>query len=126
MDGITRFNLKDENEEGDALWNYLCAGYYDGNGDFIWKKNKDEEEIEADPFLRDLDKNGLAKVTEKKEEKETKTVSQNMQFVRLASYLQDGETPMQAIHRLGDQGRKKPKSNRRRMPYDDGNFRICR
>ena len=69
---------------------------------------------------RDLDKNGLAKVVEKKEVKETKTVSQNMQFVRLASYLQDGETPMQAIHRLGEQGKKKPKSNRRRMPYDEG------
>ena len=72
--------------------------------------------------MRDLDKNGLAKVKEQKEVKPEKTVSQNMQFVRLASYLQDGETPMQAIRRLGKGSNKKPKSNRRRMPYETGMF----
>ena len=74
VDGITPFNLKEENEEG----------RFDANGDYHAKKNKDEEDIEKDVFARDLYKEGLATVSTAPEPTPSvKSVSQNMQLVRL-------------------------------------------
>lgn len=121
VDGITRFNLKEENEDGIIITSLSSLGYFDGNGDFVWKKNKDEEEINQDIFMRDIDKVGLAVLPEKQPEKEEKIFSQNMLFVRLISCLQDGETPMEAIRRLGKtNNKKKPKSQRHRLAFEIG------
>lgn len=100
VSGITPFNLKEENEEG----------RFDANGDFHAKKNKDEEEIEMDVYTRDMYKEGLAKVPIPKEEDVlTKSFSQNMQFVRLCSYLQAEEVPRDAIQRFGRNFKSKEK-----------------
>lgn len=104
-----------------SLLTIFNEGYFDGNGDFIWKKNQDEEEINQDPFMRDIDKVGLAVLPTKQPEKEEKVFSQNMLFVRLISCLQDGETPMQAIHRLGKtNNKKKSKSQRHKLAFELG------
>lgn len=121
MDGITQFNLKEEMAEGIYRATGWCVGSYDGNGNYIWKKekNEDEELINADPFLRDLDKNGLAVIPEQKETKPPeKEISQNMQFVRLCSCLQEGETPMIAMNRLGKGVDKKVKKSRHRLAFE--------
>lgn len=94
-------------------------GYFDGNGDFVWKKNKDEEEINQDAYMREIDKMGIASVPDKTPVKEEKIFSQNMVFVRLCSCLQDSETPMEAIHRLGQTNqKKKSKSQRHQLPFE--------
>lgn len=120
MDGITRFNLKEENEEGILIYD-STIGYFDGNGDFVWKKNADEEEINQDVFMRDIDKVGIAKVPERKPAKEEKIYSQNMIFVRLCSCLQDSETPMEAIHRLGKTNtKKKQRGSKYKLAFEMG------
>ncbi|KNB46629.1 hypothetical protein JH06_2979 [Blastocystis sp. subtype 4] len=116
VSGITPFNLKEENEEG----------RFDANGDFHAKKNKDEEEIEMDVYTRDMYKEGLAKVPIPKEEDVlTKSFSQNMQFVRLCSYLQAEEVPRDAIQRFGKiLNPKKSKSKRHLMAFEKGWIRT--
>lgn len=94
-------------------------GYFDGNGDFVWKKNKDEEEINQDAYMREIDKMGIATIPDKAPSKEEKIFSQNMVFVRLCSCLQDSETPMEAIQRLGQSNqKKKQKSQRHQLPFE--------
>lgn len=115
MDGITRFNLKEENENG----------YFDANGEYHEIKNKDDEEIEKDVFARDL-----AEVEEfyipppKKEEKEEKIISEGMHLIRLCSYLGDDEGPNDAIRRYGNEinktKQKKPKIKRHLMAFEIG------
>ena len=105
-----------------CLFTLFNIGYFDGNGDYVWKKNEDEEEINQDTFMRDIDKVGLAVLpTKEQPEKEEKVFSQNMLFVRLVSCLQDGETPMQAIQRLGKtNNKKKSKSQRHKLAFELG------
>lgn len=115
VDGITPFNLKEENEEG----------RFDANGDYHAKKNKDEEDIEKDVFARDLYKEGLATVAPVPEPTSSvKTVSQNMQLVRLCSYLNPEEVPSSAIRRFGKEiekaNPKKTQSKRHRMAFEIG------
>ena len=100
----------------------FILGTFDGNGFYTWKKDRDEVLLESDPFLRDLDKNGLAVIPEKKtqqqEEKKEKEFSQNMQMVRLCACLQDEETPMLAMSRLGPKPEKKEKKGRHRLAFE--------
>lgn len=115
VDGITPFNLKEENEEG----------RFDANGDYHAKKNKDEEDIEKDVFARDLYKEGLAMVSTAPEPTPSvKSVSQNMQLVRLCSYLNPEEVPGSAIRRFGKEiekaNPKKTQSKRHRMAFEIG------
>ena len=72
MDGITPFNLEKENEEGTQSGRINFLGTFDGNGYYTWKKDRDEVLLESDPFLRDLDKNGLAVIPKKTKEEEEK------------------------------------------------------
>lgn len=127
MDGITPFNLEKENEEGKICsWSLTVLGTFDGNGFYTWKKDRDEVLLESDPFLRDLDKNGLAVIPKKskeeeqkeKEKKEEKEFSQNMQLVRLCACLQDEETPMLAMNRLSPKPEKKEKKARHRLAFE--------
>ena len=112
VSGITPFNLKEENEEG----------RFDANGDYHAKKNKDEEDIELDVYTRDMYKEGLAKVSVSKDENVlSKSLSQNMQIVRLCSFLQPEEVPRDAIQRFGKiLNPKKPKSKRHMMVFEKG------
>lgn len=116
VSGITPFNLKEENEEG----------RFDANGDFHAKKNKDEEEIEMDVFTRDMYKEGLAKVpVPKEDETPPKVLSQNMQLVRLCSYLKAEEVPRDALQRFGKiLNPKKSKSKRHLMAFEIGQFKV--
>lgn len=116
VSGITPFNLKEENEEG----------RFDANGDFHAKKNKDEEEIEMDVFTRDMYKEGLAKVpVPKEDETPPKALSQNMQLVRLCSYLKAEEVPRDALQRFGKiLNPKKSKSKRHLMAFEIGQFKV--
>lgn len=126
MDGITPFNLEKENEEGTQSGRINFLGTFDGNGYYTWKKDRDEVLLESDPFLRDLDKNGLAVIPKKtkeeeekeKEKKKEKEFSQNMQMVRLCACLQDEETPMLAMNRLSPKPEKKEKKSRHRLAFE--------
>lgn len=70
--------------------------------------------------MREIDKVGIAKLPEKKTpEKEEKIFSQNMILVRLCSCLFDGESPMQALQRLGQSNKpKKAKTQRHKLAFE--------
>lgn len=114
--------LKKRMKKVSMLFSYWL-GYFDGNGDFVWKKNKDEEDINQDAYMREIDKMGIATIPDKAPSKEEKIFSQNMVFVRLCSCLQDSETPMEAIQRLGQSNqKKKQKSQRHQLPFERSKF----
>ena len=115
MDGITPFNLEKENEEGTQSGRINFLGTFDGNGYYTWKKDRDEVLLESDPFLRDLDKNGLAVIPKKTKEEEEKEKEKKK---RLCACLQDEETPMLAMNRLSPKPEKKEKKSRHRLAFE--------
>ena len=120
MIGITRFNLKEENE----------SGYFDASGFYHEKKKEEEKEIDMDVFARDLAKQEIfdisaLKAKEEKETPEEKEISENMYLVRICSYLNPDESPNEAIRKYGKEIEKakpkKAKPKRHMMAFEIGN-----
>ena len=102
----------------------IRIGYFDGNGDYV-------REYEPDVFVRNLDDVRVATYCEREEEEEEKVFSQNMNFVRLCSCLQDNETPTEALRRLGKSknnnnksNQSKKKSQRRKLAFERGRVML--